>query len=114
MQEKVLYVGWKTGKFEEYILSKGESETNLLCPLDDTFLVFSSQGVPKYYCPNCGIDYQSNIPQKDLITHLQQVINKKGERLVELHKETLAISNFLVGVASKVKLKKNKANLSTQ
>jgi hypothetical protein len=62
MKPRILkYKHWQTGEEHNYVLSERsptENLTKLICPLDNTLIIFAYDGQSKgKYCANCGTEY---------------------------------------------------------
>lgn len=105
---------WKTGKIIKYELSfshPSEEPTNLLCPLDKTYILFSyGEHSKRYFCPNCETEYPTNTTQKEINEYFQKHVSKLKEDLISLDKKRKDLSFFLEKAEESID--NNKANLS--
>jgi hypothetical protein len=118
MEEKYIeFNHWKTGEKIKYTLSfshPSEKETNLICPLDNTPLIFAYDDMSKvHFCPNCETNYgMKYYTQKSVNEDFQKYLNHVKEEIAKLDEKRKDLSFFLQ--KAEESMNKNKVNLSAE
>ena len=115
--EKITYNDWQTGKEDTYELSfshPSEHKTDLICPLDNTPIIFAYDPLGKtHFCPNCGTYYNHKINSQESVNDFfKDYLEQLKKDLANLDKERHNIISFLEKAEDS--LQKNKANLSAK